>query len=124
MRQKKPHRTSSKHKLARPRTPQGLAEEGLRYDVSPSAVRRVELGAGGRLVIPARMRAALDMKVGDLLTIRLEHNELRIYSYAQGIRRIQDVVAKRVPEGVGTVEEFVAERRREAARELKEIGDD
>jgi hypothetical protein len=70
------------------------------------------------------MRAALGMKVGDKLTVRLEDNELRIYTYAQGIRRIQEMVRKYVPDDVGTVDEFLAERRREAAKELKELGDE
>jgi hypothetical protein len=34
------------------------------------------------------------------------------------------MVRKYVPDDVGTVDEFLAERRREAAKELKELGDE
>lgn len=84
----------------------------------------VELGAGGRLVIPAAFRAALGMKPGDRLTVRLEGNELRIYTYREGIRRAQELVRKHVPEGGSLVDELIAERRAEAAKELKEPEDE
>jgi AbrB family looped-hinge helix DNA binding protein len=116
-----------RHKPARRKKSQpvpGLAEEGKPLQAAPRAMQSVELGPGGRVVIPAPMRAALGMKVGDKLTVRLEDNELRIYTYAQGIRRIQEMVRKYVPDYVGTVDEFLAERRREAAKELKELGDE
>lgn len=117
MRQKNP-----KQKKLRPMP--GLAEEGRRFEASPPTVQTVELGAGGRLVIPAPMRAALGVKIGDRLTVRLEGNELRIYTYAQGIRRIQEMVRKYVPDEVNAVDDFLAERRQEAARELKDLIDE
>ena len=84
----------------------------------------VELGAGGRVVIPAPFRAALGMKPGDKLTVRLEGTELRIYTYREGIRRARELVRKHIPGGLGTVDEFIAERRQEAAREMKELDDE
>lgn len=78
----------------------------------------VELGAGGRLVIPAAFRAALGMKPGDKLTVRLEANELRIYTRREGIRRTREMLSKY---DLGTVDEFIAERRKEAAKEMKEF---
>ncbi|MBI4273783.1 MAG: AbrB/MazE/SpoVT family DNA-binding domain-containing protein [Rhizobiales bacterium] len=80
----------------------------------------VELGAGGRLVIPAPMREALGMKPGDRLNVRLEGRELRIYSLAEGLRRARAIVRKFVPEGVSLVDELIADRRREAERERKD----
>ena len=58
----------------------------------------VELAAGGRLVIPAPMRAALGMKIGDRLTVRLEGNELRIHTYEEGLRQAHEAVGKYLPE--------------------------
>jgi AbrB family looped-hinge helix DNA binding protein len=84
-------------------------------------MQAVELGPGGRIVIPAPMRVALGMKVGDKLTVRLEDNELRIYTYAQGIRRIRETVRKHVPEDRDIVEEFLAAKRKEAAQEWAEL---
>jgi AbrB family looped-hinge helix DNA binding protein len=75
----------------------------------------VELGAGGRLVIPAPMRAALGMKVGDRLTVRLEGDQLSLYTYQAGIRRAQERLRPYLPENA--VDEFLRWKREEAARE-------
>ena len=81
----------------------------------------VELGAGGRLVIPAAFRAALGVKPGDKLTVRLEGNELRIYSYAEGLRRARELFAKHLPDNA--VDDFLAWKRGEAEREWAELED-
>jgi AbrB family looped-hinge helix DNA binding protein len=94
----------------------GFAEQG--GDPSPAQAQKVELGAGGRLVIPAPMRAALGMKEGDKVLVRLEGNELRIYTYQEAMRRAQEIVRSFVPPGVSLADELIAERRAEAAREL------
>jgi AbrB family looped-hinge helix DNA binding protein len=79
----------------------------------------VELGAGGRVVIPAPFRAALGMKPGEKLTVRLEANELRIYTRREGIRRAREMVRKYIPEGANLADELIAERRAEAAKEFE-----
>jgi len=105
-----------------PPKPKGFAKE--RRAAFGSDRQFVELGAGGRLVIPAAFRAALGMKPGDRLIVRVEDSELRIYTQREGIRRAQALVRKFVPEGVSLVDELIAERRAEAAKELKEFGDE
>ena len=110
MRQKKPKMDN------RP----GFAEEWQAPLVPPAFPMHdsVELGAGGRLVIPAKMRAALGMKIGDRLNVRLDGNELRIFTYKEGLRRAQEIVKRFVPQGGSLVDGLIAERRREAAEEL------
>jgi AbrB family looped-hinge helix DNA binding protein len=97
----------------------GFAEQGVGLRLSQA--QKVELGAGGRLVIPAPMRAALGMKEGDKVLVRLEGNELRIYTYQEAMRRAQEIVRSFVPPGMSLVDELIADRRAEAARER---GDD
>jgi AbrB family looped-hinge helix DNA binding protein len=97
----------------------GFAEQGL--GIQPTQTQKVELGAGGRLVIPAPMRAALGMREGDKVLVRLEGNELRIYTYDEAMRRAQEIVRSFVPPDVSLVDELIADRRAEAAREM---GDD
>ena len=101
--------------------PRGFAED--RQAPFGADRQAVELGAGGRLVIPAPFRAALGMKPGDKLTVRLEGNELRIYTYAEAIRRVQELARKYLPSDGDAVEEFLAWKRREAAREWAELED-
>jgi AbrB family looped-hinge helix DNA binding protein len=95
----------------------GLAEQKRGYEPAPGLRQKVELGPGGRVVIPAPMRAALGMKTGDKLVARLEGNEVRIYTMEEALRRAQAIVRSFVPEGVSLVDELIAERRREAAKE-------
>jgi AbrB family looped-hinge helix DNA binding protein len=99
--------------------PHGLAEG--KQSAFGSDRQFVELGAAGRLVIPAAFRAALGMKPGDKLTVRLEGNELRIYTYAEGLRRARELARKYLPDNA--VDEFLAYKRREAEREWAELED-
>ena len=99
----------------------GFSEDAAPYaaaagDRAP-AQQTVELGAGGRLVIPAPMRAALGMKIGDRLTIRLEDDELQVYTYQRGLRRVREILAKYLPPGVDAVDEFLRWKREQAALE-------
>jgi AbrB family looped-hinge helix DNA binding protein len=94
----------------------GFAERGV--ELTPATSQKVELGAGGRVVIPAPMRAALGMKEGDKVLVRLEGNEIRIYTYQEAMRRAQELVRSFVPPGVSLVDELIADRRAEAAREM------
>lgn len=76
----------------------------------------IRLQEGGRLVIPAPYRKALNMKPGEDIVIRLEDNELRLYPAAQALARAQKFFRKYVHRK-GIVDEFIAERRKEAADE-------
>jgi len=76
-----------------------------------------QIGEGGRVVIPAVMRAALGVGVGDTVLLRFDDGELRILTPRQALRRAQELVRQYVPEGVSLVDELIAERRLEAARE-------
>ena len=71
----------------------------------------------GRIVIPAEYRRALGLREGDPVMVQLDDGELRILTRAQAIRRAQEIVAKYVPPGRSLVDELIAERRAEAARE-------
>jgi AbrB family looped-hinge helix DNA binding protein len=104
-----------------------MAEDGVPFsssDATQSSVQHAELGAAGRLVIPAAMRSALGIKPGDKLILRLEGDELRVYSFRAGISRIQKMLRAADPGNGLSVDEFLAWRRREAARELLEFEDD
>ena len=79
---------------------------------------KIRIGAGGRVVIPAAFRNALGLKEGDQVVISCEDGELRLSSFRESIRRMQEFVASRIrPELDSTVDDFIAERRAEAARE-------
>ena len=83
----------------------------------PSPRSRTKVGEGGRIVIPAEFRKALGLSIGDVVVIRLDGKELRIFTPAEGVRKAQEIIRKHVPQGVSLVDELIAERRAEAARE-------
>ena len=75
---------------------------------------RTTLGESGRIVIPAAFRKELGIKKGDPLVVRLEDGEVRVCSYQQSLRRIQEELRRYVPEGELLSERLIAERRAEA----------
>jgi AbrB family looped-hinge helix DNA binding protein len=98
-----------------------LAASAQRLSLSdPGSTMKVKLGQGGNIVLPAPIRDALKLKEGDTLWLSLEEGEIRMADSHAITKRIQAMVRKFVPEGVSLVDELIAERRREAERELSE----
>ncbi len=78
---------------------------------------RARMGDNGRVVIPAAYRKALGLAPGDEIILRLGDGEVRLMSRMTAIKRAQELVRRYNPEGRNLVNELVAERRAEAARE-------
>jgi AbrB family looped-hinge helix DNA binding protein len=78
---------------------------------------RTKIGEGGRIVIPADLRRALGVGVGDELLLRVEDGELRAVTGRAALRKAQAIVRRFVPEGTRLSDELIADRRREAAGE-------
>ena len=83
-----------------------------RSDARPEQVR-VVVGPGGRVVIPAAYRETLGIEEGDSVFMRVEDDELHVVSDATEVRRVREMIAGYVPEGVSLVDELLRERRRE-----------
>jgi AbrB family looped-hinge helix DNA binding protein len=80
---------------------------------------KVLVGEKGRIVIPAEIREAMGIEVGDSLELRFEDYELRVSTRRARIRRAQERARRYIPKGVLLSEELMAERREEARRELE-----
>jgi len=78
---------------------------------------RIQIGAAGRIVIPAEIRTAMGVGDGDTLSARIEDGVLILMSPETAIRKAQELVRRHIPEGVSLVDALIAERRAEAARE-------
>jgi AbrB family looped-hinge helix DNA binding protein len=72
---------------------------------------KLRVGPAGRVVIPAEIRSALNIKEGDVLLARLAGEELRLVTLDAAIGRAQAFVRHWVPEGTTLVDEFLGERR-------------
>ena len=70
----------------------------------------------GRLVLPKIVREALGMSDGGTVVFSLEDGEVKLTSLEQSIKRAQDLYRKYATSDF-TVDDFIAERRAEAARE-------
>ncbi|WP_155646258.1 AbrB/MazE/SpoVT family DNA-binding domain-containing protein [Erythrobacter donghaensis] len=70
----------------------------------------------GRLVLPKMVREALGMSDGGTVVFSLENGEVKLTSLDQSIKRAQDLYRKYTASDF-TVDDFIAERRAEAARE-------
>jgi AbrB family looped-hinge helix DNA binding protein len=74
----------------------------------------------GRIVIPAEIRRKMELKPGETVLLDFEDGVLRIESHRARIRRIQEEFKKYARPGVLASDELVAERRKEARREMDE----
>jgi AbrB family looped-hinge helix DNA binding protein len=91
----------------------GIISELIEKEISYT----VELDGRGRLVIPASVRAQLDLGEGDKLLLTLEGNKtVRLTSLRPNISRFNGIL-KRVRRKRSLVDELIAERRAESLNE-------
>lgn len=73
---------------------------------------------GGKIVIPAELRREYGFKDGDTLVFEREGNGLVIRTYEQVVREVQTELKKIIGPYKGSiVDEFITEKRAEAAEE-------
>jgi AbrB family looped-hinge helix DNA binding protein len=77
----------------------------------------VVLGESGRIVLPAAIRKELGLKTGDLLTISYDQGAIRILSRKMALQSIRAGIIKQRGSLDGILDEFLAEKHEEAARE-------
>ncbi|WP_420461574.1 AbrB/MazE/SpoVT family DNA-binding domain-containing protein [Candidatus Palauibacter sp.] len=82
-----------------------------------AGTERVTIDEAGRLVVPARFRRALDIRGRQQLVVGLEGDTIRLRTPGAALARLQ-AIARQKRQGSGSVvDEFILERRAEAARE-------
>ena len=79
--------------------------------------RAVKIVDGGKLVIPASFRRELGIAVGDTVIVEVADGELRVRSRNAALAKARRLMRQLVPDGVSLVDELIAERHGEAARE-------
>ena len=75
----------------------------------------VRLGPQGRVVIPAQLRRALGLELGDTLVFRVENKRL-ILEKPDAIKHRLKARFAQLPKGTSLATELLAERRKEAKR--------
>jgi AbrB family looped-hinge helix DNA binding protein len=84
--------------------------EGIQARINPN----------GRIVVPAVMRKAMGLKLGDSVVMSFEDGVLRIAPQKARVRRVQQSLSELIPPDRVLSDELIAERREEARRESEE----
>ncbi len=80
--------------------------------------QEVVIGERGRVVLPARLRSALGLKPGTRMLVSAEPDgSLRLRSYQSVAEQSRGLLAHLAPGQASPVQELLAERRVEAARD-------
>jgi antitoxin PrlF len=81
-------------------------------------VQRGKIVSGGRLQLPVEIRRQLGFEEGDAVILQVENNELRVRSFRESVRRVQERFRHLRPtDGSFISDELIADRRKEAERE-------
>jgi AbrB family looped-hinge helix DNA binding protein len=88
----------------------------LRYSMEQQSVK-TKITEGGRIVIPAKMREAMGLKVGTNVTLTVRDGSLRITTRDEAFRRIDEMMKDHIKPGRSVVDELIKERRNEAAKD-------
>ncbi len=73
--------------------------------------------AGGKLVIPAELRRALDIKDGDRVMLEQRDGAIFIRTQREALRRLQDLVQAKSPSEIDPIDIFIADRRAGTTRD-------
>lgn len=76
-----------------------------------------KISAGGRIVLPAQMRANLGIKEGDELLITVADGEIRITPKALALQNALNIARHYITASPSLSDELIAERRSDAAHE-------
>ena len=101
-------------------TPGQSAATVLSPGVTPGSdhgPRRVRLDSAGRIVVPAEFRRALGIGTGQELVMALDNGFVRLQTIDAALERVRAIARRRRGSDASVVDEFIAERRREAASE-------
>lgn len=82
------------------------------------ARKTTRMSEDGRIVLPAAIRRAADVRPKEVLAVRVDDEGIHIQTRRQAIRQAQAVVRKFTKRRPGLVQEFLSERR-EAASECQ-----
>ena len=77
----------------------------------PARNARIRVDEKGRVLIPASIRDALDVKLGDVVEVRIADEELRLSTLKSRIERAQQRLRRFIKAGRSLSDELIAERR-------------
>lgn len=112
-----------------PRQSTGVSENVARFDEARSAAEVEDRGGGlyrltvradGSVMLPPAVREAFGVEGGGLLMASMEGDEFKLIGAQKALARVREMVRPYLSQGVNIVDELLAERRREVAREERD----
>jgi bifunctional DNA-binding transcriptional regulator/antitoxin component of YhaV-PrlF toxin-antitoxin module len=93
-------------------------EEGMEANQgNEHRVYSTKIDSSGRVVLPADIRTAMDVSIGDTVQMVLDGGSVQIKSPRQALREAQEYFCKIIPADVNLVDELLRERREEDERD-------
>ena len=78
---------------------------------------KTKIERNGRLLLPAAVRRQLGIQPGDEVLLQVEDGAVRITTTEAAVRQMQHDFRAKIPDGVSVVDELIAWRREQAARD-------
>ena len=79
--------------------------------------KRVRVDPAGRIVLPAAIRKALEIHNGDVLVMSVNDRSVRLHTVDAALERVRAIARRKRATDLSIVDQFIAERRAEAATE-------
>jgi AbrB family looped-hinge helix DNA binding protein len=73
----------------------------------------VKIGEGGRVIIPAKYRKALNLHTGDELILQLEDGELRLFHQLNALQKLRSL-AKATSKQKNHIDDFIVFRKKDS----------
>lgn len=87
------------------------------YQANRTFSQRVRIDQSGRVVVPAAIRKALGIRGEQMLQISVRDGSIRLQTVQAGLERVRAIARRRGKSSESVVDDFIAERRAEAAKE-------
>jgi AbrB family looped-hinge helix DNA binding protein len=81
----------------------------------------MEMQKAGRITIPAVLRNELGLDEGSKVILRQENGEIKLLTQKQLIEEARQILRQGIPQGIGSVDDFLTEREKEASAEIQEL---
>ena len=78
---------------------------------------KTQISKSGRIVVPVKLRTALEIQPGDEIVLRLENGSIRMIPVRHAVNLAQKIVRQYVPIETSLVDALIKERRAEAGSE-------